>query len=273
MEDVAPLYMPTVDFSASYNEAAEIASDIQRTTGAFDYLSGSSDSGGASATATGVATITNEGNKRVEEQIKVFHHQMVRFGYLLLQNMLQWLPDEVAINFSRSPRALEAWNKAQGEWTANHESSLVSIPGEDLQPVGRLMPIPQVGADKRMTDLQRRSDMMQTAQAVAPFLGVPGAINVPAFLRWMLDQVGIDQQTREEILTPDMGQVMATMPQLQPGQAPPPGTSGPSGDNAPSGAAPGGPVTGPSGSFGMSPDRGSANTADLGAIPVALRPR
>ena len=43
---------------------------MQAVTGAFDYLSGVNP--GGVQTATGVATVTQEGNKRIPEMIDVF---------------------------------------------------------------------------------------------------------------------------------------------------------------------------------------------------------
>lgn len=255
MEDLQPLILPPSDFGSSINEEQQVIRDIQNLSGAFQYLSGDTGmSTAAGNTATGVATITAEGNKRIAEMVKTLNERtMIPFGRILASMNAQFLEENVAVDFSKSPEAAQAWQEFRRAMTppgvepeAGQPAGLVRVDPDWLHTHGRLEPLPEIGADRAMNDVQKRSDAVQVVQALAPFLAVPTPlVNMRALISYVLEQFGVPKDQRDQIM--DQAQAQAQMP-----PPPPPsgsGPSGPSGDNAPTGAVGGTPGANGAGSL------------------------
>lgn len=235
MEDLQPLILPPVQLGDSINEEQQVIRDIQNLSGAFQYLSG--DTGMSSAagnTATGVATITAEGNKRIAEMVKTLNERAMKpFGRMLASMNAQWLDENVAVDFSKSPEAAAAWQ----EWSqaAQPPTGLVRVDPDWLHARGRIEPMPEIGADRALNDVQKRSDATQVVQALAPFLAVPQPlVNMKALVAYVLEQFGVPKTDRDQILDAQQAAI----------QMPPPsdsGPSGPGGENLPTGAVTGAP--------------------------------
>lgn len=233
--EVRALLSPPTDFASSHQEEERIISDMQNLSGAFNYLSGADAGANASQTATGVATITNEGNKRIGEMVTEFDlRAMRRFGRLLASMNTQYIESSVAVSFSDDPAAAQAWLDYHKSQMPLDEAmkKLITVTPEQIQAKGLLEPIPQVGKDKQLNEVQKRSDATQLVQALAPFLALPiPVVNLREVIGHVLESFGVDKFTRERMLTPPQ---QPQMPQQQMPQLPP-GDSGPSGENAPTG--------------------------------------
>lgn len=227
-EDAEPATMPNIDFSASYQEEQNAKNDMQAVTGAFDYLSGVNP--GGVQTATGVATISQEGNKRILEMVSVFSERtMKRFGHQLAALCIQYLDNDVAIPLWKYPEAAQAWeelNKAAAP-------RIIQVGREDITTNGAVMPIPQVGADEAASDVQKRSDAVQTIQAIAPILAAPVPVIDPkALVEWTLKQFGVNMHDRAKILNTQNAQNVPVQPNAnnvapQGGVTGAPGVAGP----------------------------------------------
>jgi len=110
---------------------------------------------------------------------------------------------------------------------------------------GRLEPIPQVGQDKLLSSIQKRSDATQALQALAPLLGIPAVsylVNFPELAGWVLEQFGVDKMSRQRILQQNPQQIEAIAAQAALDAGPQEsGPSGESGENAPTGDVVGAP--------------------------------
>lgn len=206
-EDVEPATNPQIDFSASYQEEQNAKNDMQQVTGAFDYLTGQNP--GGVQTATGVATISQEGNKRIAEMVNVFSERtMKRLGWLMSYLVLQYLDQDVAIPLYKYPEAAAAWENL-------HQLAaprIAQVGREDCKTAGMVLPIPRVGIDKQTTDIQARSDAAQTMQAIAPILATPGVVDPKELARYIFKKFGVDRHDRMKIVPP------GPSPQTQPVQ-------------------------------------------------------
>ncbi len=258
LEDIEPLNMPQVDLGAALAWVQGIKEDMQRTTGAFDWLAGAPSR--SSQTATEIATISEEGNKRISEMIQVFDERtMKRFGHLLAMMNAQYVDSSVVADFSDDPAAAQAWAELAGAEAAVAQEGPVPLSPEMVKAKGRLEPLPQVGQDKMLSDIQKRSDATQAMQALAPLLSIPSVgmtVDFVALASWMLEQFGVDKMTRQKILSANPQQIQAMVAQQaleNTSNATPPGEeSGPSGENAPTGDVVGAAgAAGPIGPFGQ----------------------
>lgn len=249
MEDLQPLLNPPSSFGESMQEEERIIQDIQNLSGAFQYLSGDSSGAAAGAqTATGVATITQEGNKRIGEMIGTLNSRTMKaLGRMWSSLNAQYQDEGVAVDFTKSPEAAQAWSELAQTQTPPRD--LVDVDPEWLRSHGRLEPIPEIGADKQVNDVQKRSDATQVVQALAPFMaGQQPVVNVKRLVGYVLEQFGVNRTDRDQILDTSQqeqqqaAQMQAMMQaQQQQQQGPgngsgPSGPSGPSGDNRPTGA-------------------------------------
>jgi hypothetical protein len=226
LNDLEPLFMPSVNFEAAWREEQETKEDMQRTSGAFEYLAGGEGTG--AQTATGVATITNEGNKRVAEMIKVLSERTMKpFGVMLAAMNAQFIDADVAVDFSKDPNAQAAWQEytdlSDKEFEDLKGKPLVNVTPEMVKAKGRLEPLPEVGADKAVNDVQQRSDATQVAQVMAPFLATPiPTVNPRALVAWILEQFGVSKVDREKMIAdmpgagipPEILQVLQQRPDL-----------------------------------------------------------
>lgn len=264
LEDITPLIMPQIDFAAGWQEVQQIRQMIQDVSGAFEYLGGGTSPDQAQQTATGVATIANEGNKRISEMIKVFGERAMKpFGWQLSLLNAQYIDEEVAVDFSRDPEALAAWRKftqgeqAQGQANAAEPGpGLIAVDPQMIVSQGRLEPMPDVGQDKQVNDIQRRSDAVQFLQVMQTFAALPQqVVNWKAIASYVGKAFGIPKADLDSILAvtdqPSQMDLMQLEAQLNP-PANGSGPSGPSGDNLPTGNVVGTPgASGPSGPAGM----------------------
>ncbi|MGH7339467.1 MAG: portal protein, partial [Candidatus Rokuibacteriota bacterium] len=224
LEDIAPLINPVVDFGAAYQMEQEMKRDMRDTTGAHEALSGAPSLG--QQTATEFAGLQAEGNVRVAEMIKVFEQRtMHRFGHLLASMNVQYLDSVTAADFSDDPEAEEAWKQlqeAQGARSSGEDSArggefdpgFVEVTPEMLRPLGRLEPLPSVGQDKMLSDIQKRSDAAQALQALAPLLAIPSVamlVNFPQLASWVLEQYGVPKMQRQQILKVPPEQLQALL--------------------------------------------------------------
>lgn len=236
-DDIQPMTEPSIDFAASYQEEAQAKEDMQVVTGAYDYFSGVNP--GGQQTATGVATITNEANKRIAEMIKVFSERtMKRLGAQMASLCIQYLDEAVAV-------PLTQWPEAQAIWEQLNQTAaprLVRVGQRDIETAGRVLPLPEVGQDKQLNDVQKRSDAVQTMQAVGPLLASPmPVINPKELADWMLKQFGVSTLDRAKILDTSQMPMMPVSPNTSDG-----------GSNTPTGAVVGQPgVSGPAGPAGQ----------------------
>jgi len=272
LNDLEALVSPTVDWNGAWRMEQEIKSDMQRTSGAFEYLAGGTGDS-SNQTATGVATITNEGNKRVAEMIKGLNERgLIRFGHLLAAMNAQFLESDVAVDFSRDPNAKAVWDAYAkvNNVKQTPDGKLVNVTADMVKTKGRLQPLPEIGADKQVNDIQRRSDATQVTTALAPFAANPQAagLNLQQLCDYVLEQFGVQKADRDRIMSgqppgaslpPEMLQMLEQNPDILQtiqqvmSQAPTENGSGPSGDNLPQGGAVGAPgVAGGSGPAGMS---------------------
>lgn len=266
LNDLQPLFIPQIDFGSAWREEQEVKADMQRTSGAFEYLAGGTGEGGQQ-TATGVATITNEGNKRVAEMIKVLNERtMKRVGYLMASMNAQWIDTDVAVDFTKDPNAQAAWQQyaeLSDKLAGEPGRELVNVTPDMVKAKGRLEPIPQIGQDKAVNDVQRRSDATQVTQALAPFVAAPGVINIQALAGYVLEQFGVEKVDREQILAvppgaglpPELLQALQENPEVlqavigalgmgggaEGNGTRPSGGGGEGGENAPTGAVVGAP--------------------------------
>jgi len=205
-EDVEPATQPSIDFSASYQEEQNAKNDMQQVTGAFDYLSGVNP--GGVQTATGVATISQEGNKRILEMVNVFSERsMKRFGWQLAGLVIQYLDNSVAVPLYKYPEAAQAW----ADLREAAAPKIAQIEREDIQTAGMVLPLPQVGAEKQLNDVQKRSDAGPMVHAIAPVLAAPTPVLDPkALTDYLMKQFGVESHERKKIL--DTSQVQAPLP-------------------------------------------------------------
>ncbi len=220
-EDIEPMSNPVLDFASSFQEEQNAKNDMQSVTGAFDYLSGVNP--GGVQTATGVATVTQEGNKRIQEMIDVFAERSVkRLGWQLAALVVQFLDNEVAVPLYKYPEASQAWEQLTGEAAPR----IVKLGAVDVTTAGRALPLPQVGQDKTASDIQKRSDAVQMIQAIAPVLASPVPVIDPhALVAYMLKQFGVDLHSRTAILDTSKAQPVP-VPPTQNGSAPAGGVTG-----------------------------------------------
>ncbi len=225
-DDIEPMTSPQIDIGASFQEEAQAKDDMQIVSGAYDYFSGLSPDG--NQTATGVSTITSEANKRIAEMIKVFSERsMKRFGDQMASLCVQYLDEEVAVPIWQYPEAQQAWETLR----RTAAPRIVRVGQADISTAGRVLPIPEVGQDKQLNDVQKRSDATQAIQAIAPLLASPQPVVNPHELTdWILKQFGVSKYDRAKIL--DTSQ-QPQMPNVQP--------SSDGGSNAPTGAVVGAP--------------------------------
>lgn len=194
-DDIQPMTIPQVDIGASFQEEAQAKEDMQLVTGAYDYFSGLNPQG--DQTATGVATITQEANKRIAEMIKVFDERtMKRFGVLMGRLCVQYLDEGVAVPLWKFPDAQEAWQELEQQAAPR----IVKITEQDITTAGRVMPLPRVGQDKQLNDVQKKSDALQTTQAVLPIFQL-GVINPQEYLNWFFTQMGMDAYARAKVIS------------------------------------------------------------------------
>lgn len=207
-EDVEPATQPNIDFSASYQEEQNAKNDMQQVTGAFDYLSGVNP--GGVQTATGVATISNEGNKRIVEMVNVFSERsMKRLGWQLAGLTIQYLDNSVAVPLYQYPEAAQAWSDLKEEAAPK----IAQVEREDIQTAGMVLPIPRVGTDKQVNDVQKRSDAVQMTQAIAPVLASPVPVIDPkALTDYLMKQFGVDRHERAKILNTQNAQAIPQGP-------------------------------------------------------------
>jgi hypothetical protein len=231
-EDVEPATNPQIDFSASYQEEQNAKNDMQAVTGAFDYLSGVNP--GGVQTATGVATVTQEGNKRIAEMVNVFSERaMKRLGWLMSYLVLQYLDNDVAIPLYKYPEASAAWEQLHQEAAPR----IAQIGAEDVKTAGMVLPIPIVGTDKQAVDIQSRSDAAQTMQSIAPILATPGVVDPKELTNYILKKMGVDRHDRAKIVPANSQPApMPTQPSTTQNGSPPqggmvgaPGAAGPVG--------------------------------------------
>jgi hypothetical protein len=207
-EDFEPATVPNVNLSASYQEEQNAKNDMQAVTGAFDYLSGVNP--GGVQTATGVATVTQEGNKRIAEMVAVFSERAMKpFGYQMASLVLQYLDNDVAIPLYRYPEAAQAWSELKGVAAPR----IVEVDREDITTAGKVLPLPNVGADKTASDVQKRSDAVQVIQAIAPILAAPQPVIDPkALVEYILEQFGVDRHDRAKIMNVQAAQSIPVAP-------------------------------------------------------------
>ena len=190
-EDVEPATTPNIDFSASYQEEQNAKNDMQAVTGAFDYLSGINP--GGVQTATGVATIAQEGNKRITEMVKIFTERTMKpLAWQMASLVIQYLDNSVAIPLYQYPEAAAAW----AELKKLDAPRIAQVGREDITTAGQVLPLPQVGADKQANDVQKRSDAVQVIQALTPMLAAPQpVVNVKELTDYVLKQFGVDRKS------------------------------------------------------------------------------
>jgi len=274
-EDVQPLTLPNVNLGDALAWKQEIEKDMQKNSGVFDVSSGFGF--GGTHTATGVSQVIQQATMRITEIVNVLDYRSMRpFGWMMEQLNAQYFEQSAVLDFSDDPAAQEAWQQlVQQEQPANVWDRIVrplrgsSNQGTESQPQGfyeiqphmvkasgRLDPIPEVGQDEQAMTTQKRSDASQAAQAIAPILGSPqNPIDMTAFADWMLQQFGVPERTRKQIIkTPPVQQLAALNAATSGGSSS--GPSGPSGDNAPTGAPVGAAgAAGGVGPYGTSPAR------------------
>jgi hypothetical protein len=245
LDDIEPAAQPQVNLQQAMAVREAIMQDMQRTTGAFEYLAG--EFYGGAHTATGISTIIQEGTKRIQEMVNVFSYRtMRRLGFQLERLNAQYLDASILVDFSDDPTAQEAW-----EQFADRElpkSGKATVDSSMLFASGRLEPIPQVGQDKTLSETQKKSDAVQVPQALAPILSSPGAggLNVKALADWVMKEMGVSQEDRTKIGATPPIQAAQQMADAAPAGAS--GPSGPGGENLPTGGVVGAPgASGPSG--------------------------
>jgi hypothetical protein len=231
-EDIEPMTNPLIDFSASFQEEQNAKNDLQSVTGAFDYLSGVNP--GGVQTATGVATISQEGNKRIQEMIDVFSERSVkRMGWMMSSLVVQFLDNEVAVPLYKYPEAAQAWEQLTGEAAPR----IVKLNAKDVTTAGKTLPLPQVGTDKTASDIQKRSDAVQMIQAIAPILAAPVPVIDPhALVGYVLKQFGVDMHSRAAIMDTSKAQPVP-QPPTQDGSPPAGGVQGAPGVAGPTAGA------------------------------------
>ncbi len=256
LNDLVPLFMPTIDFGTAEREEERIILDMQNLSGMSAALSGStSDAGQIASTATGVASVTSESNKRAEEMIdELAQRAMKRFGVMLASMNAQFLTGDVAADFSKDPAAMQSWlayQQAENPEMANQplpQSGIVVVNSEWLKAKGRLEPLPRVGQDEEQSKVQRRSDAVQMVNAITPFLtAVPPPVSFKATIEYVLEQFDVPKDIRDQILDNSNEAQAAMLQQLAQQQQAPPGQngsgpSGPGGDNLPTGLPQGAPA-------------------------------
>ena len=256
---IRPLIAPEVNFAAAASMEQRIYEDMQRTSGALTYLDGT----GAGETATGVATISQEGNKRITEMVKVFNKRFMReLAIQLMELNLQFVDESIAVDLSRDQQSLDAWNaylegktlpagllgglrqKITGQDAYQPVSGIAEVQPDQIRPNGRLDPIPEVGVDIQQNLVQRRSDAVQMSQVIEPLLASPQAgIDVKHLADYLMERMGVEKVDRNRILSADPSENLAYQQATQSN-----GSSGPSGDTLPTGNVVGAPgVAGPSG--------------------------
>lgn len=265
MQDIQPLFMPTVDMAAMERLMERTILDMQNLSGASSVLTGNvSDAGAAASTATGIQTTNSEANKRIDEMVdELAERAMKPIGYMLASMNTQFIEGSVAADFSSNPQAAAAWQQLQQAATptalqrvaraigvAKQEQAappegLVQVDSDWLATKGRLEPIPHVGQDEEKNKIQKRSDATQAVNAIAPFLQmVPTPVSVKATLAWVLGQYDVPADEITAILDnkieEQMAQLQQQLAQQQAAQSPS-GPSGPGGDNLPTGGASGAP--------------------------------
>jgi len=241
-EDVAPLTMPNIDIADALQWREAHINDMERYSGVFEYGSGNFPQAG-SHTATGVASVIQEGMKRLTEMVNVLAYRTMRpFGRMMESMNAQYLDAAVLVDFTDDPKAQEAWAKFKGieqpvgpfarmrdRMTGGEKppTGRGLVDPEMVKATGRLDPIPQVGQDKTLSDTQKRSDVTQALQAVAPILASPqNPLNMKALADWALKGMGMPEEDRTKVLQTPPVQQMAAVTDATGGQ---PVASGPGG--------------------------------------------
>jgi hypothetical protein len=243
-DSLTPLAPAQIDLAGFAQYESRVYDDMQRTSGASTYLDGTAL---ANQSATGVATIVQEGNKRLTEMIKVFDRRAMReLARQMFKNNEHFLDEGVAVDLSKDPQAAQAFQEyireRQGE-EGTAPNGITRVSSEMLRPEGRLRPISVVGQDYEVSKQQKQSAAVQLGAAIAPF--------VPVLLQQGWDFKAFADYMMEEMAVPDdvRNAVKAAPP---PPPAPPPAPSGPSGENLPTGLAQGAVgAPGPAGAYGQ----------------------
>lgn len=248
-EKPEPLINPQVDWAAFGQYESRVYDDLQRTSGASTYLDGS---GGQGASATEVATISQEANKRLAEMIKVFDRRSMReLARQMWRNNEQFLDEGVAVDLSKDEAAAQAFaayiTQQQG-MAGEAPNGVARITPELLKSDGRLRPVPLVGQDLELSKQQKQSTATQLAATVTPAMPILAQVgwDVKAFVSYLMDEFGVPKDVRDAV---NAGQPML----------PPQSQSGPGGDNRPTGQPPGGgplSLPGPAGSYAMANGNG-----------------
>jgi len=243
ISNLVPLTIPPVDFPSAHAEEERTILDIQNMSGAPSVLSGNqADSGQAASTATGISTLTSEGNRRIQEMINEFADRPCkRFGHMAASMNAQFLTDDVAVDFSKSPQASQAWQGIVESLTPI--SGPVTIPPGYFKANGRLEPIPDVGQDEDLNKVQRRSDATQLMQAFGPLLAMqPPPINVKFLAEKVAEAFDLPKEDAAKLTdnSAEMAQMAAALAAQQ-NQPPQQSDSGPSGEPLPTGNVGGAP--------------------------------
>lgn len=247
--DLLPLVTPDIDLGSAFNEEQILIGDIRNISGAQQYLTGDSP---GSQTATEVASAQSEGNRLIAEKIMLLNERTMKpLGMFLMSMNSQFIDDEIAVDFTRDPRAAQAWIEFVNSQREPDEAAIDKMPGGIvkvhpawLAAKGKLEPLPIIGQDKELSKIQRRSDATQAVQALLPFLGLPTpVVNPKATAQWVLEQYDIPATDIQRMLdTSEQEQQLAMLQQAAAGQPPSSsGPSGPSGDSLPTGAVDGAP--------------------------------
>jgi len=244
-----PMINPQIDFAAFGQYESRVYDDMQRTSGASTWLDGTA--GLSSTSATGVATVVQEANKRLTEMVKVFDRRSMReLARQMWRNNEQFLDEGIAVDLSKDPsaaQAFQAYIEEAQQTDGVPPNGIAKVPPELLRSDGRLRPVPIVGQDYEMSKQQKTSDAVQLGAAIAP--GIPvlaqQGFDFKAFYAYLMEEMGVPKDVRDAVNA-------APPPQALPLGGVPSPNGGPGGDNLPSGLPPGAPgVPGPSGSYGM----------------------
>lgn len=240
VNDLVPMTVPPVDFPSAHSEEERTVLDIQNMSGAYATLSGNqSDAGQAANTATGISTLTNEGNRRIQEMINEFADRACkRFGRMSASMNAQFLTESVAVDFSKSPQAAAAWQAITSDQAPLRGP--IQVTPDYFKANGRLEPIPDVGQDEDLNKVQRRSDATQLVQAMGPMLAMqPPAVNVKKLTEMVAKAFDLSQEDAAALAdnTAELQRFADAMAAQQAAKTPPQtsGPSGPSGESTPTG--------------------------------------
>jgi hypothetical protein len=235
MQDLQPVFMPQVDWGALERCEESIKLDMQNVSGATAPLTGDQSAGGqAASTATGIATLAGESNKRIDEmRDELATRALKRLGFHLASYNAQFSDATLAANFSDDPQALQSWQEMMGLDLADEQErhGVVPIQQAMLQTHGRLAVVPDIGIDAERRLAEAAQWAQTLIQVVAPFLAMqPPPLSVKELVDLVLEKMDVPPDRRKLILD-NQEELAAFVAQQQAAQQP----SGPGGDNAPTG--------------------------------------